>query len=181
MRALTSLALGLAMLFGAPDKEEASEANLEFHKGVPSSDLKIKMSPAATMTGKKPIVLSLKIANESEEEIKTALAHEWHGGIWPPTDIYASVTPEKEKKIRPFHPVYLVGEDQNVTRKTTLAPGKTTLVNLRMDWPGTGSVKTDPLVSAPGKYAVRLALVFEVSGKQQYVITSPEIIELPAK
>ena len=160
---------------------EDDKPDLEFHKGVPASELKIKIAPAAKMSRKEHVLLKVSLANESKEEIKTTLTHEWHGGIWPSTDLYASVTSEKEKKARPFHPAYLVGEDQNAPRAITLAPGKTLDIFLRMDWPGTGSVPTEPLVGAPGKYAVKLLLVFEVEGKKQYAATSSETLELPAQ
>ena len=61
------------------------------------------------------------------------------------------------------------------------AVGKAIDLKLRMDWPGTGSVIAAPLIEAPGKYTVRFILVFEVSGKQQYVISTAKVVEFLAK
>jgi len=162
---------------------ERKKMDFDFHKNIPSSELKIELSPAATVTRmeKKGLVLSLKITNASSDDVKTSLAHEWHGGEWPPTSLYAISTPEKGKKVRAFMPVYLAGEDPQVARSVTIAPGKSIDVELRMDWPGTGSVIGIPLVEASGKYTVQFALVFEVGGKQQYVSSTAKVVELLAK
>ena len=73
--------------------------------------------------------------------------------------------------------MYLAGEDPSAPRSVSLAAGKSTEVELRMDWPGTGSVKGDPLITTPGKYVVRFALVFEADGKRQYALSVPTVIE----
>ena len=169
------------LLFGAP-APAAKKMDLNFHKNVVSSELKIELSPAATVTRtQKGLVLALKITNASSDDIKTALAHEWHGGEWPLTSIYASATPDKGKEARAFTPVYLGGEDQDAAPSITLAAGKALDLELRMDWPGTGSVQGVPLIKAPGKYTVQFVLVFEVAGKEQYVITTAKVVELLAK
>jgi hypothetical protein len=166
---------------GAPAPSD-TKMDLEFHKRVPPSDLKIELSAPATVTRtKQSLVLPLKIRNASAQEIKTTLAHEWHGGEWPLTALYASVTPEKDKESKPFTPVYLAGEDQDAARAVTLSGGKAIDLNLRMDWPGTGSVIAVPLIKEPGKYVIRFVLVFEVSGKQRYIATAPKVVELLAK
>jgi hypothetical protein len=79
---------------------------------------------------------------------------------------------------RPFEPVYLAGENQEAPQSVSLAAGKSKEVNLRMDWPGTGCVIAVPLIKTPGKYVVRLVLVFEAAGKQQYVASPPKVVEL---
>jgi hypothetical protein len=156
--------------------------DLEFHKKVPASRLKIDLAPANSVTRtKQGLVLPLKLTNASTSEIKTTLAHEWHGGEWPLTALYASVTPENDKNPRPLTPVYLAGEDQDAARAVTLGSGKAVDLKLRVDWPGTGSVIARPLIEAPGKYVIRFVLVFEVSGRQQYFDTVPKVVELLAK
>ena len=168
--------------FATPAPKGPAEMDLEFHKNVPASELKLDLSSAATVTRTKHgLVLRLKITNDSANEIKTTLAHEWHGGEWPPTALYASATPEKDKDSKPFTPVYLAGEDQNAARAITLAAGKAIDLELRMDWPGTGSQFAVRLLEAPGKYVIRFVLVFEVSGRQQYIVTAPKVVELFAK
>jgi RNA polymerase sigma factor (sigma-70 family) len=125
------------------------------HKGVVPSSLVIDLTPDATIKRTKDIlVLSVKITNKSTQEIVTDMAHEWHGGLWPPTDLYASVTPSKATKTAPFEPVYFAGEDGSATKATTITSGKSLRVDLRMDWAGTGSVHGTPLVdaSAAGTY-----------------------------
>jgi hypothetical protein len=48
-----------------------------------------------------------------------------------------------------------------------------------MDWPGTGSVHTQPLIRNPGEYSVRFALVIEIGGKEQYVVSERQTVTLP--
>jgi len=172
--------------FGDDDPEpRAKTMDLDFHKKVPRSRLRIELAPAATVTRthKKGLVLSLKVTNASSDDVKTTLAHEWHGGEWPPTALYASVTPQKDNKKQPraFAPAYLAGEDQGAAPRVTLAAGKATDLELRMDWPGTGSCPAEPLIGKPGKYAVRFLLVFEADGKEQFVLTSAKVVEYVAK
>src|SRR5262245_35701276 len=168
--------------FGTPAPKGPAKLDFEFHKRVPASGLKIDLSSAATVTRTKHgLVLQLKITNTSANEIKTTLAHEWHGGEWPLTALYASATPEKDKHPKPFTPVYLAGEDPDAARAVTLAPGKAIDLELRMDWPGTGSQIAVPLIEAPGKYVIRFALVFEVSGRQEYIASAPKVVELLVK
>jgi hypothetical protein len=177
-----AVVLLFALLASATPAPKDPKMDLDFHRKVPSSDLKIELSSAANATRtKQGLVLPLKIANASADEIKTTLAHEWHGGEWPTTALYASVTPETDKDPKPFSPVYLVGEDQAAPRPVTLAAGMAIDLDLRMDWPGTGSKRAVPLIKAPGKYAVRFLLVIEASGKQQYVVTTPKVVELLAE
>jgi hypothetical protein len=184
-RAFGSAVVGLLFAFfafGTPAPKGPAEMDLEFHKKVPASGLKIDLSSTATVTRtKQGLVLALKVTNASASEIKTTLAHEWHGGEWPLTALYASATPVKDKDSKLFSPVYLVGEDQDAPRAVTLSAGKTIDLELRMDWPGTGSQIAIPLIQAPGKYVIRFVLVFEVSGRQQYIATAPKIVELLAK
>src|SRR5262245_21802721 len=68
------------LTFGVP-APQGNKLDLDFHKQVPPSELKIELSPVASVTrSKQGLVLSLKVTNASANEIKTTLAHEWHGG-----------------------------------------------------------------------------------------------------
>jgi hypothetical protein len=108
-----------------PGPKGPAEIDFNFHKKVPASGLKIDLSSAATVTRTKHgLVHRLKITNASTNVIKTTLAHEWHGGKWPPTDIYASSASEKAVDGKHFTPVYLAGEDPDAARELTLAAGK---------------------------------------------------------
>jgi hypothetical protein len=153
------------------------------HKNVKASELKIgfEIDPKAIRAPSGIVVLPVKITNHSKQAIQATVAHEWHGGEWPPTDLYASATPNKAKESKPFEPVYLAGEDQDATRETKIGPGKSVNVELRMDWPGSGSVPAQPLMdsSAGGTYSVRVLLVFEVDGQKQYVAGQAGSVELP--
>ncbi|HEX5102687.1 MAG TPA: hypothetical protein VFV87_02685 [Pirellulaceae bacterium] len=168
---------------GAPASKGATDMEFEFHRGkVPATDLKIGLASAKqAVQERRGLVLPLTISNASDKTIKTRLAHEWHGGEWPPTSLFASVTPTDDKRPKPFVPVYLAGEDQAVPRQVSLAAGKSIDIELRMDWPGTGSVKGDPLMSKPGKYVAKFALVFEVDGKQQHALSAPIEVEYKAE
>lgn len=151
----------------------------EFHPEVPASKLKVELTPAKTVIRKqKHLILPVTITNRSPHEIQATLAHEWHGGEWPPTAIYASVTPEGANA-RPLQGVYRWGEDGKETVATVLPPGKSAELQLRMDWKGTGSVPAMPLMEESGRYHVRFALVFEAAGQEQYVMTDTQLVELP--
>jgi hypothetical protein len=164
---------------GEAAQETGGLMDFEFDRQVPPTEERVELSAAARVVRtKQGLALRVKIANASAREIDTKLAHEWHGGEWPPTALYTSVTAASSRKSEPFVPIYLIGEDQQAARSVTIAPGKTKEVELRMDWPGTGSVPTSPFIREPGKYSVRFALVFEAGGKQQYVMTAPQAIDL---
>jgi hypothetical protein len=157
-----------------------NKQSFQFHPQVPVSELKIELTPAKVVKRmQKHLILPLTIANRSQSMMKTKLAHEWHGGLWPPTAIYASITPVGDEERRPFQPVYRFGNDGAETPVTELAPGGSMELDLRMDWKGTGSVRTMPLMEASCKYTARFALVFEVAGQPQYVLTAPQLVELP--
>jgi hypothetical protein len=168
-------------LFAAPVLKTAPIVDFEFHKKVPPSRLKVELASAANVSKTEHgLVQTLTITNSCGKEIEAHLAHEWHGGEWPLTALYASVSPADDKKVQPFAPVYLAGEDQRAARRVGLATGKSLDVKVRMDWPGTGSVPANPLIHKPGRYNVRFALVFEVNGKPQYVTSAPVVVECKA-
>jgi RNA polymerase sigma factor (sigma-70 family) len=170
---------------------KAPARDFEFHKKVAPSRLKIELSSSSMVRERAPfrrggrrtnqtkpgLVLALTITNTSARKIVAKLAHEWHGGEWPTTALYASVTPAGDRQVKPFAPVYLAGEDQRAARRVSLAAGKSLDVSLRVDWPGTGSVPARPLIGKPGSYTVRFALVFEADGKRQYACTPPVTVE----
>lgn len=167
-------------LLPAPAPAENPLLDLEFHKAVPASKLAVTVAPATKAAREgKILVLTVRIRNESTEEVETRLAQEWHGGEWPPTDLFASATPKGKKATAPFVPVYLAGEDATATRVRTLSAGETIEVKLRVDWPGTGSVQAAPLLQSPGEYQVRLILVFRVGDKKQYASGAVVTVRVP--
>jgi hypothetical protein len=105
----TLLACGLCSLaaLGAPAPGLTDAKKFEFQRGpVPATDLKIELAAGkAVIKGQRGLVLPLKITNASAGAIKTRLAHEWHGGLWPPTSLHASVASEGDKEPTAFAPV----------------------------------------------------------------------------
>jgi hypothetical protein len=136
------------------------------HKGPLASRRRIEILPDAKVwRTKNGLTLSVKIVNHSAREITTRLAHEWHGGEWPSTDLYASATHVQAKQARPLVPVFLKGEQQRQAKPTRIAPGKSITVELRMDWPGTGSQPATPLLSSTASESnVRVLMVFDTGG-----------------
>jgi hypothetical protein len=132
-------------------------------KGAVVSRLRIDVVPQATVARTKDgLILSAEIVNHSSEEVRTRLAHEWHGGEWPATDLYASVSHVQAERPSSFEPVYLKGEKREEIQETRIAPGKSVAVELRMDWPGTGSVPCAPLMTpSQSEYHVRLLMAFD--------------------
>ena len=149
------------------------------HKGRVVSRRRIDIVPEGTVARTKDgLILSVTIVNHSPEEIRMRLAHEWHGGEWPATDLYASVSHVQAKQPSAFEPVYLVGEKREETKKTRIAPGKSITVDLRMDWPGTGSVRRVALMKpSQSEYHVRLLMVFDSGGNSpQYAASAVKYV-----
>jgi hypothetical protein len=136
------------------------------HTGPLASRLRVDIVPEAQVTRSKgALTLSVKVTNHSAREITTRLAHEWHGGEWPPTDLYASATPVQDERAKAFEPAYLRGEEPGEAKPTRIAPGKSVTVAVRMDWPGTGSVHATPLLSSSESESyVRVLMVFDAGG-----------------
>jgi len=148
---------------------------------VVKSKLNIQISPLVTKLRPsqskgydgKPrtvLVLPVKVTNKSQKIIKANIAHEWYGGEWPPTDLHVYMEVNEKPAI---YPVFLVGEKGSAAKATTLRPGESTHLNLRMDWPGTGSVRGMVLMQADksATYSLRLVLFFKGKEKKQYVIS----------
>ena len=109
------------------------------------------------------------------------LAHEWYGGIWLPTDLYAAAQPSDGKgKFWSNAPGYQVGEEGSADNLVTLKPGETKTLDIRLNWPGTGSVPTEPLIdeSKPGRYSIKFLLFFKADGAEEYVESQAAEIEV---
>ena len=146
------------------------------------SGLAIEVFPAGkverTATGLK---LSLRIANRSAHDLTTIVPHEWHGGEWARTNLYASVTPQLRIRQAAFEPAYLFGENEGkAAEPLTVEAGKSVDIEVRMDWPGTGSVIGSPFLTGdqPGVYRVRFALAFESHNGFQYVVSPTGLVTL---
>lgn len=179
-------------------KNEAQQPMLpkiEWHghnKGLPRSELPIEVTPGAkierTKTG---LVLPVKIVSKSLEPIVLQIPLAPRGGTWPTTDLYASVTKRPkgdEVEAAPFRIVYQFDDrEPGAPEPIILHPGKNLAgraldIKVRLDWSGTGSIPNEPHLNPgdAGTFDVRLALVFEVSKKRQYVIGPSVGVELPA-
>lgn len=151
------------------------------NKGTIASRRRIEILPdAKVIRSKTGMALSVKIINHSVHEITTRLAHESHGGEWPPTDLYASATHVQVKQEKSLEPVYLKGKNSDKTKLTRIAPGKSVTVVLRMDWPGTGSVPAVPLLSASlSECNVRVLLVFDAGPHdREYAASAVKFVKI---
>ena len=125
--------------------------------------------------------LPIRIENRAKETITANIAHEWYGGIWPTTDLGASVKKLGDKSNRRWpSEVFLSGELGSEEPATVWKPGESHDFVLRMNWPGTGSCPARPLINADalGKYAVCISLVFKANHSTEYVISPPMEIEV---
>ena len=50
--------------------------------------LRPTLSPGYDGKMRRVLVLPLQITNRSSQTLRADLAHEWFGGLWPPTDLY---------------------------------------------------------------------------------------------
>lgn len=101
------------------------------------------------------LILPVRLENRSNQTIQVRLSHEWYGGRWPPTDLYAYLPKDSS-----IVPVYLAGETGS-SAPTVLAPGATKRLDLRMNWAGTGSMRGAPIMDADNSadYSLRLLLL----------------------
>ncbi len=157
--------------------------DVNFLPGVRPSELKVELAPGTKIVGKGRLELPVKVTNNSPRDIKTTLqglpGRPAFGGIWPPTDLYAWVAAATGPKDTPFQSVYLAGENLK-GEAITIAAGASKDLMLWMNWRGTASVPNRPIIEAPGNYIVQVLLLFEVSGKRQYVMSPPTTVELLA-
>jgi hypothetical protein len=132
--------------------------------------------------GRLPVLsLPVTITNSSAREIRSNLAHEWYGGIWLPTDLYVAVRPAGDGgEFWADGPGYLVGEKGSADNSVTLKPGETKNFDIRLNWPGTGSVPSEPLIdeSKPGRYSIKFLLFFKANGSKEYLESQAAEIEV---
>ncbi len=127
--------------------------------------------------------LPIRIENRSAETITANVAHEWHGGEWPPTDLGAAVRSAGDKPGKwKTSEVYLSGELGSKEATTVWKPGESRDFVLRMNWPGTTTrSQSVPLINAgaPGKYTVRVSLIFRAGELYQLGLKTPQYIVSP--
>lgn len=135
------------------------------------------------LTNGKTAVLSIpvEITNSSSRSIRMSLSHEWYGGIWPATDLYvAAQLSDAKGTIWATAPGYQVGEKGSAGSDTGLKPGEAKRFDIRLNWPGTGSVPAMPLIdeSKPAKYSIRFLLFFKSGDSEEYVETQTFEVEV---
>ena len=119
------------------------------------------------------LVFPIRIENHSDQTISAKIHHEWYGGIWPSTGLAAAARKANGTSWE-SSPVYQVGELGVIEKPTEWQPGKIYDFSLRLDWPGTGSMRNVPLIEtkAVGEYLLRISLVFNVGTSTNYVESS---------
>ena len=125
--------------------------------------------------------LPVAITNSSAREIRMNLAHEWYGGMWPPTDLFVAVQPAGVKDdFWSEDPGYQVGEKGSVDNPVILKPGETKTFDIRLNWPGTGSISTEPLIDEkkPGKYSIKFLLFFKMDASEEFIESPAAEIEV---
>lgn len=176
---LAALAAGQVVV-----KQSASEAFSKLLQRRPtmSSSRNIKLIVEDTravvremlLTNGKTKVLSLPVAieNDSPTAITARLEHEWYGGLWPLTDLYVAVRKEGDSGVVWIErPGYLGGEIESADSLATIEPGERRSTEIRLNWPGTGSVPISSLIedSEPGKYMIKLLLIFKAGESTEFV------------
>jgi len=114
------------------------------------------------------------ITNNSPNSIRSEISHEWYGGIPVPTDFIGVVKTKGESaQAWSARPAYLAGNLGTVQNGVEFSPGQSRSFNIRLDWPGTGSVPTPPLIDPKlvGKYKIKFLLFFKVDNRQYYAVS----------
>jgi hypothetical protein len=109
------------------------------------------------------------------------LTHEWYGGIWPPTDLFVAVQMRgANNTFWTDAPGYQVGEKGSIEKGTVLKSGETKTIDVRLNWPGTGSIPTEPLIdeSKPSKYSIKFLLIFRAGASEEYLETQAFDVEV---
>jgi len=77
-------------------------------------------------------------------------------------------------------PGYLVGEKDSADSRVVLKPRETKTFDIRLNWPGTGSIPAERLIDEgkPGKYSIKFLLFFRVNGVDEYVESQPTEIQV---
>ena len=182
------IALPLLMLVGvkaASDKRDARAIEIVVRRGnnwsespnAVRSKLDIRLVPLQTTIKPQPfhnvngpgitLILPVRLENRSKQTIQVRLSHERHSGTWPPTDLFAYLRTDS-----PIAPVYRAGERGSAESLTTLAPGASKRLDLRMNWLGTGSDQGGRIMEddRSATYSLRLLLMLGDEKNKSYVI-----------
>jgi hypothetical protein len=161
-------------------------------KAGKQTNYKVTIKPKATKISARKLktaingdisVLSIpvEIKNSSSQTISMNLAHEWYGGIAPLTDFYvAALVTNWEKKLFWYaQPAYQVG-NLGIINNTILKPKESTTIDVRLNWHGTGSSPTEPLIDEfiPSKHTIQFLLFFKTRVSEEYLVTEKFTIDV---
>jgi hypothetical protein len=120
--------------------------------------------------------LPVRIENHSAQTISSSIPYESGGGLWTPGDLAAAVRPVNDTSTTwVAAPVFRSGEG-GVDLPTTWDPGQSFIFVLRLNWPGTGSVRSMPLIDhiQPASYDIK----FRLALGSEYVLSSSSRLEV---
>lgn len=121
------------------------------------------------------LVLPVTLRTVGERALELTLATEPQGGPFPWTPIHgcSKRLDEPDAILLPWicGPLYLADTTNEAARKASLSLHLTSTASsvllFRLDWGGTGSISTPPLIAnAAGSYALQIFVLFEEGGKQ---------------
>lgn len=143
---------------------------------------KIKARKLDTQHGKESVLsIPIEIINVSSQQVNMELAPVAYGGEWLGTDLYTSAK-ETDKRMNMtwyFGPAYQVKNIKS-GEVTTLQPSDKITADICLNWRGTGSIQTPPLIdeSKTGKYTIRFLLFFRINDSEEYLETQEFDIEV---
>ena len=97
------------------------------------------------------LVMPLRLTNNGTAPVSFTLHHEWCGGTWGATDLYACTrehndSTELEGGKWHCQQLYQLRERYEMPKVDTLRPGATLKIKTRMDWHGTPSIRGEALI-----------------------------------
>ena len=121
------------------------------------------------------VILSanVRITNESTRTLRSLVRHEWYGGVEPNTDLWMIAKRcEFGRCISEERQAYLVG-NLDRSEETIWQPGDSRQFEIRLNWPGTGSVPREPLIDGgrSGLHKINFVM-FLRTGKKEYFLES---------
>lgn len=97
------------------------------------------------------LVMPLRLTNIGTAPISFTFHHEWCGGTWSATDLYACTREHNDSTVPAggkwfCQQLYQLRERYEMPKVDILGPGATLKFDTRMDWHGTPSIRGDSLI-----------------------------------
>lgn len=143
------------MFHSYPGATEGSDLSLQIEVGelrqnvvTPDSDA---VEHGNLKTPYAALVMPLRLCNKGTAPLSLTLHHEWGGGVWPATDLYACTRDRNDTTEATggkwfCQQLYQLRERYEMSKADTLRPGATLKIKTRMDWHGTPSLHSDALM-----------------------------------